>query len=128
VSVPEARNHRVAAQAVPPIQAFASTITPGGAYDFSKNLTSWQTEMNAYAVSAAVQAASGRAASYGACGGGNCIFGPGMTPQQINATTMILLANPANGYNRFVDVGRTDGGVRVLDSELGRRQFPDITK
>jgi hypothetical protein len=84
--------------------------------------------MNAYAVSAAVQAASGRAASYGAGGGGNCIFGPGMTPQQINATTMILLANPANGYNRFVDVGRTDGGVRVLDSELGRRQFPDITK
>lgn len=109
-------------------QSFAATITPGGEYNFSKNLMSWQTEMNAYAVSAAVQAASGRPASYGTCGAGNCIFGPGMTPQQINATTMILLANPANGYNRFVDLGRTDGGVRVLDSELGRRQFPDITK
>lgn len=108
-------------------QAFASTII-GGEYDLSKNLTSWQTEMNAYAVSAAVQAASGRPTSYGTCGTGNCTFGPGMTSQQISATTMMLLANPANGYNRFVDLGRIDGGVRVFDSELSRRQFPDITK
>jgi hypothetical protein len=109
-------------------QAFASTITPGGAYDFSKNLTGWQTEMNAYAVSAAVQASSGRAASYGTCGTGPCIFGPGMTPQQVNATTMMLLANPANGYNRFIDLGRSDGGVHVYDNSLGQRQFPEITK
>ncbi len=109
-------------------QQFAATITPDGHYDLSKNLTSWQTEMHAYGVTAAIQGASGRAASYGVCGTGNCIYGPGMTQPQINSTTMMLLANPANAYNRFIDVGRVDGGVRVLDNELGRRQFPDVTK
>jgi RHS repeat-associated protein len=103
-------------------QRFVSTITPDFHYDLSQNLTHWQTEMNAYAVTAAIQGAANERASYGTCGTGQCIFGPGMSSQAVRGTTMILLANPANGYNRFIDTG---GGNFV--NTLGMRQFPDIT-
>jgi hypothetical protein len=103
-------------------QDFAATATMDGHYDLSRNLTHWQTEMNAYGVTAAVQASANQRASYGTCGSGQCVFGPGMSAQQVTATTILLLANPANGYNRFVDTG---GGNFV--NVLGMRQFPDIT-
>jgi RHS repeat-associated protein len=102
-------------------QAFAATATMTGQYDLSKNLTVWETEMNAYAVSAAVLAEAGQTRQMGTCGGGPCIVGPGMNAQQVRGTSMIFLANPANGYNRFVDVG----GQFV--NNLGMRQFPAIT-
>lgn len=103
-------------------QNFASTITPEGYYDLSQNLTHWQTEMNAHAVTGAIQGAANEKASYGTCGTGQCIYGPGMSQQQINSTTMLLLANPANHYNRFVGTG--SGG---LVNVQGMRQFPDLT-
>jgi hypothetical protein len=100
-------------------QDFASTITSDFHYDLSKNLTHWQTEMNAYAVTAALQDPR---ASFGTCGAGQCIFGPGMSAQVVKSTTILLLANPANSYNRFIDTG---GGNFV--NALGMRQFPAIT-
>ena len=85
-------------------QGYFSTIN-GGQSDMSKDLTHFQTEMNAYRVTASIWAASGNTASYGQCGGAPCNYGPGMTAGQIDATTMILLSNPANGYNEFVEQG-----------------------
>jgi RHS repeat-associated protein len=101
-------------------QDFAKTATMTGQYDLSKNLTNWQTELNAYKVSAAIQGASGRSAAFGACGSGQCTFGPGMPDAQVKSTTMILLANPSNGYNRFVTSGST------FVNHLGVRQFSAI--
>jgi RHS repeat-associated protein len=99
-------------------QDFVSTITSDFHYDLSKNLTHWQTEMNAYAVTAAIDPGH----SYGTCGSGPCAPAQGMSAQAVAITTMIRLANPANGYNRFVDVGN---GTMV--GVLGMRQFADIT-
>ena len=86
-------------------QGYFSTIN-GGQSDMSKDLTHSQTEMNAYRVTASIWAASGNTASYGQCGGGSCNYGPGMTAGQIDATTMILLSNPANGYNESTSSSR----------------------
>jgi hypothetical protein len=80
-------------------QNFAATITKDLHYDLSKNLTHWQTEMNAYRVTAAID--SGH--SYGTCGTGQCVLGNGMSAGAVDATIMVLLANPANGYNNFAD-------------------------
>ena len=106
-------------------QDFVKTITADFSYDLSKNLTHWQTEMNAYAVTAAIDPGH----SWGTCGTGQCVLGSGMSARAVAATTMILLANPANGYNRFVDVGTgkpfTGQGTPV--NVLGMRQFSDIT-
>ena len=55
--------------------------------------------MNAYRVTQSIWNAAGKAASYGQCGGGQCLYGPGTN---VDATTIMLLANPANGYNHFV--------------------------
>ena len=110
-------------------QAFASSITPDGQYDLSKNLTHWQTEMNAYGVTAAIQANSGQFASWGTCGSGGCVYGPGMSQRSVDATSMILLANPANGYNRFVDAGgQSYVGFGDPTNVLDIRQYPEITK
>jgi hypothetical protein len=43
-------------------------------------------------------APAGETASYGTCGGRPCNFGPGMTPDQVRSTTILLLLNPKNGY------------------------------
>jgi RHS repeat-associated protein len=106
-------------------QDFAKTITADFNYDLSKNLTHWQTEMNAYAVTAAID--SGH--SYGVCGTGQCVLGSKMSARAVAATTMLLLANPANGYNRFIDAGTgqlyTGQGSPV--NVLGTRQFSAIT-
>ena len=81
-------------------QAFAASVTPDFHYDLSKNLTSFQTEMNAYRVTQAILEAAGKTASKGQCGSGPCLYGPGANS---DATTIILLANPTNGYNHFID-------------------------
>ena len=99
-------------------QAFAATVTPDFHYDLSKNLTSFQTEMNAYRVTQSIWDAAGKTASYGQCGGGQCLYGPGTN---VDATTIMLLANPANGYNHFVD---DNHGSYV--NELGLRQLPAV--
>jgi hypothetical protein len=93
-------------------------VTPDFHYDLSKNLTSFQTEMNAYRVTQSIWAASGNTASYGQCGGGQCLYGPGTN---VDATTIMLLANPANGYNHFVEDNH--GGYV---NELGLRQLPAV--
>lgn len=99
-------------------QAFAATVTPDFHYDLSKNLTSFQTEMNAYRVTQSIWDAAGKTASYGQCGAGQCLFGPGTN---VDATTILLLANPANGYNHFVD----DGNGSYVN-QLGLRQLPAV--
>jgi RHS repeat-associated protein len=104
-------------------QAFAATATMSGQFDLSKNLTVWQTELNAYAVSAAVWAEAGKTSQFGNCGRGPCSFGPGLSPQQVRGTTIRFLADPKNGYNRFVDTG----GPHPFVNKLGMRQFPAIT-
>jgi RHS repeat-associated protein len=59
-------------------QGFAATFD-GMHWDLSKNLTKYQTEVNAYRVTQAVQASANEKASYGeGCTGGQCIFGPGV--------------------------------------------------
>jgi hypothetical protein len=94
-------------------QAFAATVSADLMhYDYSKNLTKYQTEVNAYRVTQAIQAAANEKASFGeGCTGGQCIFGPGIrnTDQVINE----LLAAPANGYN-------------LTQDSQGGRQFPDV--
>ena len=98
-----------------------------GFHDESKNLTSWQTEMNAYRVTAAID--SGH--SYGTCGTGQCVLGNGMSARAVDATIMVLLANPANGYNQFLDPNTlktyTGGPVTTVPvNALGVRQFPNL--
>jgi hypothetical protein len=83
-------------------QGYFNTIN-GVQSDLSKDLTHFQTEMNAYRVTASIWAASGETGHYGQCGGGTCTYGPGMTAGQVDATTILLLANPANGYNDFAE-------------------------
>jgi hypothetical protein len=97
-------------------------------YDLSKNLTSWQTEMNAYRVSAAFWAEVGSRVNMGSCGGGRCTFGPGMTADQVRLTTMQLLTNPANPYNRFVYVPGAYSGAVTLVQRLQMRLFPSIVR
>ena len=75
-------------------QAFAATATMGGQYDLSKNLTVWQTEMNAYSVSAAVWSEAGKTSQFGTCGGSPCAFGPGMSAASVRATSILFLATP----------------------------------
>jgi hypothetical protein len=77
-----------------------------------------QTEMNAYRVTQSIWDAAGKTASYGQCGGGQCLCGPGTN---VDATTIMLLANPANGYNHFVD----DGNGSYVN-QLGLRQLPAV--
>ncbi len=107
-------------------QDFVKTITSDFHYDLSKNLTHWQTEMNAYAVTSAIL---NQQASLGTCGNGQCVLGPGVSARGVAATTMQLLANPANGYNRFVDAatGQPYTGQGTPVNVLGMRQFNDIT-
>ena len=74
--------------------------------------------MNAYRATQSIWAASGNTASYGQCGGGQCLYGPGTN---VDATTIMLLANLANGYNHFVEDNH--GGYV---NELGLRQLPAV--
>jgi RHS repeat-associated protein len=107
-------------------QAFAASVTSDFHYDLSKNLTSFQTEMNAYRVTASIWAASGSTASSGQCGGGQCLFGPGTN---VDATTIMLLANPGNGYNHIAE---SANGSFLTNSQgdfvnaLGLRQLPNV--
>ncbi|HET9184487.1 MAG TPA: RHS repeat-associated core domain-containing protein [Candidatus Angelobacter sp.] len=93
-------------------QAFAATVSSDLMhYDYSKNLTQYQTEVNAYRVTQAVQATANETASYGQCAGGPCNFGPGI--RNIDQVINQLLANPANNYNLTPD-------------NPGARQFPAV--
>jgi len=94
-------------------QDFAKTVSADLMhYDYSKNLTKYQTEVNAYRVTQAVQAAANEKGSYGeGCGGGQCIFGPGVT--NVDEVINQLLANPANGYG-------------VTRENQGGHQFPEV--
>jgi RHS repeat-associated protein len=94
-------------------QDFAATVSADLAhYDYSKNLTKYQTEVNAYRVTQAIQAAANEKVSYGeGCTGGQCIFGPGV--RNIDEVINQLLAAPANGYSLTPD-------------NQGGRQFPEV--
>jgi hypothetical protein len=92
-------------------QGFASTVTQQGFYDLSKNLTSFQTEMNAYRRSNAVLGSEGQQRSFGYCGSGSCVLGGIPNP---DPTIRMLLADPRNGYG-------------VTEANPGARQFPEIT-
>jgi len=94
-------------------QDFAATVSSDlTKYDYSKNLTQYQTEVNAYRVTQAVQAAANEKSAYGdGCTGGPCIFGPGV--RNIDEVINQLLASPSNNYNLTPD-------------KPGARQFPDV--
>ncbi len=80
-------------------QDFVSTMTMGGNFDVSKNLSKYQTEFKAYMVSNSIMNSQGDKASYGqGCDGGQCILGFGVGQRQAANTINQLLANPANGY------------------------------
>lgn len=98
-------------QHVEDAQGFASTVTPQGYYDLSKNLTQLQTETNAYGISNAVLSDEGATASFGTCSDGPCMLGFGVTNP--GATIKQLLANPANGYG-------------VTEANPGQRQFGNL--
>jgi RHS repeat-associated protein len=100
-------------------QAFAASANFNtGSFDPLKNLTSFQLELRAYAVTAAYWADKGERRSYGTCPNGGCVFGPGMSAQAVRNTTILLLANPQNGYNRFI----VANGAFV--NTLTLKQFP----
>ena len=94
-------------------QTFAKTVTADFHYDVSKNLTSFQTELNAYRVSQSVLSAAGVNSSDG--------LGESLSPKNVDATIFKLLADPANGYNHFVDDGH---GSYV--NELNLRQLSGL--
>ncbi len=77
-------------------QDFASTINMNGNFDVSKNLSSYQTEFKAYMVTNSILNSDGQQASFGQCGGGQCVLG--VSPKSAGKTINQLLANPANGY------------------------------
>ncbi len=80
-------------------QEFVSTITMGGNFDVSKNLSKYQTEFKAYMVSNSLMNSQGDKASYGqGCDGDPCILGFGVGQKQAGKIINQLLANPANGY------------------------------
>ncbi|MDQ2834430.1 MAG: RHS repeat-associated core domain-containing protein [Acidobacteriota bacterium] len=80
-------------------QDFASTLTMGGNFDVSKNLSKYQTEFKAYMVTNSIMNSQGDKGSYGqGCDGGRCILGSGVGQRQAGNTINQLLANPANGY------------------------------
>ncbi len=80
-------------------QDFVSTMTMGGNFDVSKNLSKYQTEFKAYMVSNSIMNSQGDKASYGqGCDGGPCVLGFGVGQRQAGNTINQLLANPANGY------------------------------
>jgi hypothetical protein len=85
-------------QHVADAQAFFSTVkcdagTNELSFDASKSLTAYQTEMNAYRVTAAVAIWKGVT-----IGLGSYSFMPGMRPKQIDAIANQLLADPQMGY------------------------------
>jgi RHS repeat-associated protein len=94
-------------------QDFAKTVSSDLMhYDYSKNLTRYQTEVNAYRVTQAVWASSNDKSSYGdGCTGGQCILGVGVknSDEVINQ----LLASPENRYN-------------VTPDNQGAHQFPEV--
>jgi len=79
-------------------QDFVSTMTMGGNFDPSKNLSQYQTEFRVYMVTNSIMNSDGQQASYGQCGGGPCILGQGVSGRSAGNTINQLLANPANGY------------------------------
>jgi len=82
-------------------------------WDISKNLTKYQTEVNAYRVTQAVVAAANEKASYGeGCTGGLCMFGSGV--RNVDEVINQLLADPRNGYG-------------VTPDNQGPRQFDIYT-
>jgi RHS repeat-associated protein len=97
-------------QHVEDADGFAATVTPQGFYDLSKNLTSFQTEMNAYRITNSILNSNGVQRSYGSCDSGPCALGV-VNP---DPTIRQLLANPANGYG-------------VTEANQGARQNPNIT-
>jgi len=99
-------------QHVADVDGFAAMVTPHGDYDLSKNLTSFQTEMNAYRITNSIMNSKGEQRSYGSCDGGPCLLGQGVVNP--DPTIRLLLANPANGYG-------------VTESNQGSRQNPNIT-
>jgi hypothetical protein len=108
---------------------FAATATLDGHYDLSKNLTKFQTEINAYGVSAALRNERGSTVTLGTCPDSPCTIGFGVNAGQTVRNILRYLVNPANGYNKFVDASGLEGAVQgpKLIQELSRRQFPAIT-
>jgi RHS repeat-associated protein len=106
-------------------QGYFSTIN-GAQSDLSKDLTHFQTEMNAYRVTASIWAAAGETGAYGQCGGGTCNYGPAMTAGQIDATTILLLANPANGYNQAVEDSNYMRSFSPGADEFGMGSFRNV--
>ncbi len=99
-------------QHVEDAQSFAATVTPQGFYDLSKNLTQFQTEMNAYRVTNSFLSGNGVHRDFGNCGLSPCRLGQGVVSP--DPTIRQLLANPANGYG-------------VTEANPGARQYPQIT-
>ena len=75
-------------QHVEDAQGFASTVTPQGYYDLSKNLTQLQTETNAYGISNAVLSDEGATASFGTCSDGPCMLGFGVDKSRCHDQTV----------------------------------------
>ena len=102
-------------------QEFVNTISPGGMdFDFSKNLTEYQTKVRAYKVSNSVLAAGNERASKGMCGPSPCVLGTGLSSSQVARTIDQLLANPLNGYETAPKYG-------ISPSNQGPRLYPSLT-
>ena len=94
---------------------FAATVTKDGHYDLSKNLTEFQTEMNAYEITNKILGAGGQTKAFGTSGGCPCVLGGAQGPiVNPDPTIRIFLADPKNGYG-------------VTETNPGRRQNPNIT-
>jgi hypothetical protein len=95
-------------------QGFVNTFTENGAFwDISKNLTSFQTEMNAYRLTHSVFAAAKQTFSMGCTG---CTLGgtKPLTPADRDLAIRKILADPGGAY-------------KVTPQNQGPRQFPEWT-
>jgi hypothetical protein len=78
---------------------FAATITSSDHWDLSKNLTKYQTEMNAYRITNLVLGDEGTQLGFGKHGGCPCALGGERGPMpNPDPNIKMLLADPKNGY------------------------------
>ena len=97
-------------------QEFAATIDSTGAADQSKNLTTYQTELNAYLLNQSVLTAGNEKRSYGDCGKDPCILGAGVSAAQ-------ALEN----INRLLALPESKGGYNVTPNDQGPLLYPSLT-
>lgn len=91
--------------------AFINSITASGGYNSALNITKYQTEFDAYQITAAIARSLRTTISLGSTG--RYVLSPGDLPVQTTRTINGFLEDPANGY-------------KVTPQNPGSRLFPEL--